>query len=51
LCKGVFKASVRIGLPEKRDREILVQKFLRGHQMDFGSIARNLQGKTSFEIK
>jgi len=51
LCKGAIRDSVRIGLPEKRDREILLKMFMRGHHLDFENIARYLQGKTFFEMR
>ena len=51
LCKGLFRDSVRIALPEKNDREDLLRHFMKDHNLDFSIVAKYLQGKTSFEIR
>lgn len=47
----MIKDSVRIELPDKKDRELLLKKYMKGHHFDFDYIAKYLAGKTSFEIK
>lgn len=38
----MIRDSVRIGLPEKKDREILLKKFMKGRDMNFETIAKFL---------